>query len=92
MRAVDAWVIENAIIALTRFRTDNPDLRLAINLSASAFEMEDIAGYVGSLLAKHEVAAESMLFEITESMAIRQLNRDDSQITALRETGCEFCA
>jgi diguanylate cyclase (GGDEF)-like protein len=90
MAEVDAWVIENAIIALTKFRTDNPDLRLAINLSASAFEMEDIAGYVGSLLAKHEVAAESVLFEITESIAIRQLNRDDSQIMALREMGCEF--
>lgn len=90
MTEVDAWVIENAIVALTWFRTDHPDLRFSINLSANAFEMEDLAAYVGSLLSKYRVPAQSILFEITETLALRQLSRNESQIAALREMGCEF--
>jgi diguanylate cyclase (GGDEF)-like protein len=90
MAEVDAWVIENSIIALSKYLNDDPNLRFSINLSANAFEMEDLASFVESLLSKYQVPAARVLFEITESLAIRQLSNNESQIATLREMGCEF--
>lgn len=89
MAEIDTWMIENAIKSLAEFRAGNPDLRFSINLSANAFEAENLAAFVGSQLTKYEVPANCVIFEITESLAVRHLNHVEQQIAVLRELGCE---
>ena len=74
---------------LSEFRVANPDLRFSINLSTNAFESENLAIYVGSQLAKYNVPADHVIFEITESLAVRHLRHVEQQIAVLRELGCE---
>ncbi|MGH8222339.1 MAG: putative bifunctional diguanylate cyclase/phosphodiesterase, partial [Woeseiaceae bacterium] len=88
MAEIDSWVIENAIAALAEYRAECPDLCFSVNLSANAFESENLAGFVRSQLAKHDVPAKSIVFEITESLAVRHLNHVEQQVAALRRTGC----
>ena len=89
MAEIDTWVIENAIKALAEYRAGNPDLRFSINLSTNAFETENLATFVGSQLTKYDVPPNCVVFEITESLAVRHLSHVEKQITMLRELGCE---
>ncbi|MDJ0928270.1 MAG: EAL domain-containing protein [Gammaproteobacteria bacterium] len=90
MNEIDTWVVRNAIQALSRYRQENPRLRFTINLSANAFETGNLAPLVQHELKTHNVSAEHIIFEITESLAARQLHHVESEIAALREMGCHF--
>jgi len=89
MAEIDAWMIEHAIEAYAQHCQNDESLRFAINLSANAFETENLALFVASMLEQHSVAPENIMFEITESLAVRHLSHVEKQITALRDMGCE---
>ena len=90
MGEIDSWLVENAILELAEHRQDRPDLRFSINLSANAFETDDLTGFIRSNLDKNNVPAEAVIFEITESLAVRHLAHVEKQIASLRELGCEL--
>ena len=89
MAELDAWLLEKSIGELARYHGDAPDLRLALNLSANAFEAENLSAFVSSQLEKNGVPAESVMFEITESLAMRHLSHVEKQIASLRKLGCK---
>ncbi len=89
MAEIDSWLIERAIFELARYRKDAPDLRFALNLSANAFEAENLSAFVRAELDRHNVPAHAVMFEITESLAARHLNHVEKQIASFRELGCE---
>ncbi len=90
MAEIDTWIVEHAIQILASFREAQPDLRFSLNLSANAFEVDDLTGFVRSTLEKNNVPAGAVIFEITESLAVRHLNYVEHQIGTLRELGCEL--
>jgi diguanylate cyclase (GGDEF)-like protein len=90
MAEIDTWMVENAIRALAEYRRERPDLRFSINLSANAFETQDLTEYVQLHLEKNCVPASSVIFEITESLAVRHLSFVERQIESLRNLGCEL--
>ncbi|HWM29827.1 MAG TPA: EAL domain-containing protein [Woeseiaceae bacterium] len=89
MAEIDTWLIETAIAELAKYRVDAPDLRFSLNLSANAFEAENLSAFVQSQLTRHAVPPECVTFEITESLAMRHLSYVEKQIAGLRELGCE---
>jgi len=90
MAEIDTWMVAHAIEALARYRDDIRDLRVSVNLSVNAFETEDLAAVVKQNLDKYEVPASAIIFEITESLAVRHLKHVESQVSALRKMGCEL--
>lgn len=90
MTEIDTWLVEAAIAELGRYRIDTPDLHFSLNLSANAFEAENLVAWVRAQLTKHDVPANCVTFEITESLAVRHLAHVEKQITALRELGCRL--
>ena len=89
MAEIDALVIRQAITAQKRYRQNYAALKLAVNLSANAFETDDLAGYIAATLKEHDVAAADISFEITENLAVRHLSHVEKQVEALRALGCE---
>ena len=89
MAEIDTWLIEAAIAELARYRTDAPELRFSLNLSANAFEAENLTEFVRSRLTRHAVPPDCVTFEITESLAMRHLNHVEKQIAGLRQLGCQ---
>ncbi len=90
MAEIDTWVVEAAIAELARYRSDSPELRFALNLSANAFEAENLVAWVHSQLDRHGVPADGITFEITESLAVRHQPHVEKQIAGLRELGCRL--
>ena len=90
MAEIDSWVVTRAIASLAEYRKERPGLRFSINLSANAFETEDLAEIVQVNLEKHGVPANAIIIEITESLAVRHLSYVEQQMAALRRLGCEL--
>jgi len=90
MSEIDFWMIRNVAKAYAEESVSDPHLKLAINLSANAFEDDNLTAYVKKTLSEYSVQPNNIIIEITESLAIRRLTHVDQQITALRKLGCEF--
>ena len=90
MAEIDSWAIRNAAAAYAEYIIENPKLRLSVNLSANAFESDDLAGYVESVFNEYAVPPHHVMFEITESLAVRHLRYVERQISKLRKMGCEL--
>ena len=90
MAEIDAWVVKAAIAALGEFQQSDPELRFAVNLSAHAFEAGDLPSLVREQLKANRVPAACMIFEITESLAVRHFDHVEKQIAGLRDLGCQL--
>ena len=90
MSEIDFWVIEHAARAYAEYAAPNRDLRLSINVSANAFEGDGLIEHARQAFEKYDVDPAHIIFEITESLAIRHTLHVERQISALRELGCEF--
>ncbi len=90
MADIDTWVVEHALAALAQYRDSDPDMRFTVNLSAHAFESKHLTSQVRTLLDRYALPGESVVFEITERVAVRHLTDVNNQIAALKELGCEL--
>ncbi|HSM30529.1 MAG TPA: EAL domain-containing protein [Woeseiaceae bacterium] len=90
MSEIDLWTIRHSAEAYAEYIEESPKLKLSINLSANAFESDNLADYVASVFAEYRVPANRIIFEITESLAVRRPRHVELQIDALREMGCKL--
>jgi len=88
MSEIDFWAIAAAASAYAEHSKGNPQLRLSINLSANAFETDELVSFIQQQFAEHEVPPEHVIFEITESLAVRRPRHVEKKISALRGMGC----
>ena len=90
MSEIDLWAIRHAAEAYAEHVEENPKLRLSINLSANAFENDDLARFVEAAFIKYSVPPTHIIFEITESLAVRRPRHVERQIAELRALGCKL--
>ena len=90
MSEIDFWMIRHAAEAYEKYAKKDDQLKLSINLSANAFENDNLADYVEETFARHNVNPGDIIFEITESLAVRRPMHVERHITALRKLGCEL--
>lgn len=73
---VGYWVIDQACLQLRQWGDQgHSDWSLSINLSAAQFEQYDIYDTVCGALARHGVPPSRLTIELTESTALRNLDR-----------------
>ena len=87
---LDMWVIENALKEVAQ--SDNPKgkVTLSINLSGHSLDDDDAQSKIISLLQKYSVPPSSIVFEITETSAIANLEQANRFIRDLCAIGCRF--
>ncbi len=90
MNEIDFWMIRHAAIAYAKYSHHGSRLKFSINLSANAFENDDLTGYVKEAFKEFGVRPSDIVFEITESLAVRRPLQVDRQIGTLRDIGCQF--
>jgi diguanylate cyclase (GGDEF)-like protein len=88
---LDRWVIRRACEELAQVQASGRSPTFFVNLSGHVFEDgEALMSLVSEQLARHKLRGESLVFEITEQAAIRQLDRACAVIEGLRQLGCRF--
>ncbi|MDX6022414.1 EAL domain-containing protein [Scandinavium sp. V105_16] len=76
MISVGYWVIDQACMQLRHWGDQgHTDWGLSINLSAAQFEQHDIYDTICGALARHAVPPSRLTIELTESTALRNLDR-----------------
>jgi len=90
MTEIDFWMIRHASMAYAEYATPNRVLKLSINLSANAFENDDLTDFVEKTFKENGVLPTDIILEITESLAVRRPVHVERQIAVLRQLGCQF--
>ena len=89
MPLVDRWVVETVLANLDRIHPQGAGLAsCAINLSGASLDDDALVGRIERLIAEHAIAPERLVFEITETVAIRNFIASSAPIARLRALGC----
>ena len=87
---VDRWVVNKAIRKLASLHQSNNKIRFSINLSARAFEDQELLSIIKQILSETGLDPHSLTFEITETAAISKITEATRFITNLKDMGCLF--
>ncbi len=90
MTEVDMWVVENALQAMIATGSPKGKLNLSVNLSGSTLDNDESAQQIKALIKKYNVRPESLIFEITETSAIANMDQAKRFMAELAEMGCQF--
>lgn len=86
--SIGEWVLEEAITTLASWRNGPlSGLRIAVNIEASQFMLNDFAQNLLSLLDKHAVPPLLLEIEVTESVVMNEINVVVSTLNTLRAAG-----
>jgi diguanylate cyclase (GGDEF)-like protein len=81
-------LIDQALAQAVRWRRRGVDLDVAVNLSARNLLDRELPSQIAALLARHEVAAERLTLEVTESATLVDPERAVEVLGMLGESGC----
>lgn len=92
MEELDRWVVSNTLALLSPSvpALAGTGTRFAINLSGQSLGSEPFLGFVQEQLECSGVPPEMICFEITETVAVANLQRAQAFMHTLRRSGCRF--
>ena len=90
--ALGNWALEAACTQMKAWENEasTRDLRLSINVSARQFHQPDCVSQVRKILDSSGVNPEKIMLELTESMAIDDIESAASKIRELKKIGVSF--
>ena len=92
MPDIDRWVIRNTLQALSNswHFLENSQQSWAINLSGLTFTQPGLLDFISEELAVSGIPASMIAFEVTETVAVDDLNSARKIIEQVQALGCEF--
>ncbi len=90
MTDIDLWVLQHALQDLTDTGSPAGKITLSLNLSGHTLDNEKALNNIRAIIADYKVPAESLVFEITETSAIANMERASYFIDELHALGCRF--
>lgn len=82
--------LSRALIELRQWRVSHPDLYISINLSAFDFESTHLVENIHQALTLSHVPASAVVFEITESVMMRDSEKAQLSMNKLKALGCKI--
>ena len=90
VQAIDAWVIRHAIDLIARQARRGKRLHLDVNISGASVTDPELLALVERELALAEIEPACLIFEITETAAIADIELAQQFALRLGELGCGF--
>ncbi|MES1935490.1 PAS/PAC sensor(s)-containing diguanylate cyclase/phosphodiesterase [Salinisphaera hydrothermalis C27AD] len=88
---IDRWVIDQALRLIGRHDADCPRIGYySINISGQSITDEQFVGFVRECIEQSGVNPKRLVFEITETAAVTNLQRAADLMRSLRAIGCRF--
>ena len=90
MPQIDTWVLQHAIAKLADLQQYDSSASFTINLSGQTMDPDNIIHVLKDLLQQYDVNPQTLIFEITETSAIANIDAAKKLIAELRILGCRF--
>ena len=90
MQDVDIWVIREALKNLEMIQEKVSAVTFSINLSGNTINSAESLGKIMALIEQSKVKPESLIFEVTETCAIANIDSANQFIEELKNLGCRF--
>ncbi|MGX9720175.1 sensor domain-containing protein [Stenotrophomonas acidaminiphila] len=91
MAELSRWVLEEACRQHAHWRDRGLEIpRIAVNLSASAFELPSLVDEVRDLLERHQLAPGALVLEITEGVMLSEQPQVPANLRALHALGVQL--
>ena len=87
---IDKWVLRKGIEAQANSRKHGEPISIAMNLSGRHFGHQEVLHTVKDAIKKYNADPASIIFEVTETVAVENFNQARSFIESLRGLGCRF--
>jgi EAL domain-containing protein (putative c-di-GMP-specific phosphodiesterase class I)/GGDEF domain-containing protein len=88
--SIDLWVIEHTLQFMAQNREKMPARRFAINLSPTSICRARLPKEVSQLLSKYQIEAWQLIFEVTESSALTNIEQALLTLGQLQQLGCQI--
>ena len=89
MPTIDRWVVETALNNIDHLHPSGSSLGIcAINLSSASFEYAGLFQVIADLIKDRGIDPHRLMFEITETVAMRDFAASSELIARLRGLGC----
>ncbi|MGK9173340.1 sensor domain-containing phosphodiesterase [Yokenella regensburgei] len=85
---IDLWVVEHVLSFMASHREALRGQRFAINLSPTSVCRAQFSPDIGSLLQKYNIEAWQLIFEITESNSLSNIQQANQTLAQLQKMGC----
>lgn len=88
--AIDRWVIAHSIQLLAARHAKHEAQPIEVNLSGRSITDEALIDFIASTISEHDVDPTHLIFEITETAAIGNIDRARGFASRLADLGCQF--
>lgn len=86
--AIGEWVLDHAVAQIKTWQSEGlPNICLAVNLSARQFQQENLAKVVAQALRLHDVDAQYLELEVTESAVMQDPEKTVASLRELKRIG-----
>ncbi len=90
MQHLDKWVLLESLKELKAMHAKNLDVSFSINLSGNTLSNKDSANLYQSIIAQSLIKPEMLVFEVTETVAIKNIETAKQFIFEMKKFGCKF--
>jgi EAL domain-containing protein (putative c-di-GMP-specific phosphodiesterase class I) len=90
MQNIDRWIVRKSMQYLAKLHADNIQTQFAINLSGRALDDPELLSLIGGILKDTGLNPAALTFEITEDVAIANLQAARRFINNVRDLGCRM--
>ncbi|MFP5440631.1 MAG: putative bifunctional diguanylate cyclase/phosphodiesterase [Gammaproteobacteria bacterium] len=87
---VDELVIDRVISTLADLQRSSVRARLSVNLSGASFHNPKLVAHIEGSIERHGVDPTSLIFEITETAAIADIDATSQIMHKIKGLGCQF--
>jgi len=88
--AIDAWVVRQAVALIATHARAGRSLTLNVNISAKSIGDPQLVAVIDRALADSRIDPARLVFELTETAAIGNIDHAKTFTTELRSRGCRF--
>lgn len=90
MGDIDLWVVTHALRTIKTYQNRGQQLKLSINLSGRSIGNRDLLARIRELIEQNQIPKLSVIFEITETAAIENIDTALEFIEEIPALGCLF--
>jgi diguanylate cyclase (GGDEF)-like protein/PAS domain S-box-containing protein len=90
IQSIDCWVVDQAIAMIAQRERSGQRLVLHVNLSGRSIGDPQVAGFIEDTLAASEIDPSCLIFELTETAAIANIEEAKAFAQHLHARGCQL--